>query len=243
MITLKNIHVNFALGTPQEKQVLKGVNLEIKPTDFISVLGTNGAGKSTLLNLLAGEITPTQGSISGLFNVSRVFQDPLMGTCGQLTISENLALAEKRGQRRNLSLAFKHSKQEHYENLLKTLGLGLEERLNTPISMLSGGQRQAVSLLMATLRPCQLLLLDEHTSALDPKMARLVMKITNEIAATEKFPIFMVTHNLEDALRYGNRMILLHDGKIKLDLNKEERSMLSAEDLYRKLQKNTENDT
>jgi len=246
MITLSHLKVTFAPGTVMEKKALRGINLKIAEGEFITVIGSNGAGKSTLLNAIAGEVMSTQGAIhidekdvtrlpahgrAGL--VARVFQDPLAGTCGDLTIAENMALAHHRGQRCGLGKGLSRANRAYYAETLETLKLGLENRLDTTMSLLSGGQRQAVSLLMATLSPLKILLLDEHSSALDPKTAAFVMKLTEDIVAKKKLTALMVTHSLHQALHTGTRTIMLHEGKLIYDVSGEARSKLTVPDLLK----------
>ncbi len=247
MIILDSIKVTFSPGTVMEKPALKSIDLSIQEGEFITVIGSNGAGKSTLLNAISGEILTTNGKIfideedvtrrpsykrSNL--VARVFQDPLAGTCGDLTVIENLALAERRGHSRYWSRAITKKNRQVFAHSLERLKLGLESRLDTPMSLLSGGQRQAVSLLMATLSPLKILLLDEHTSALDPKTADSIMNLTQEIIQEKKLTALMVTHSLHQALQAGNRTIMLHEGKIIFDTQGEERSKLTIKDLLDK---------
>lgn len=246
MITLSNLKVTFAPGTVMEKQALRGINLKIAEGEFITLIGSNGAGKSTLLNAIAGEVRSTAGTIhiddkevtklpahgrAGL--VARVFQDPLAGTCGDLTIAENLALAHRRGQSRGLRKGLSRSDREFYAETLKILKLGLESRLDTAMSLLSGGQRQAVSLLMATLSPLKILLLDEHSSALDPKTAAFVMKLTEEIVMEKHLTALMVTHSLQQALHSGTRTVMLHEGKVIYDVKGKARDKLTVPDLLK----------
>jgi putative ABC transport system ATP-binding protein len=246
MITLSHLKVTFAPGTVMEKKALRNIGLKISEGEFITVIGSNGAGKSTLLNAIAGEVMPTEGAIhiddkevtrlpaharSDL--VARVFQDPLAGTCGDLTIAENMALANRRGQSRGLSKALSRIDREYYAEKLKTLKLGLENRLDTAMCLLSGGQRQAVSLLMATLSPLKILLLDEHSSALDPKTAAFVMKLTEEIVTEKGLTTLMVTHSLHQALHSGTRTIMLHEGKVIYDVSGEDRKKLTVPDLLK----------
>ncbi|MCX7338184.1 MAG: ABC transporter ATP-binding protein [Alphaproteobacteria bacterium] len=255
MITLKNIHVTFSPGTVMERKALRGISLRISEGEFVTVIGSNGAGKSTLLNAIAGESIPTSGSIiidtdrvtdlpshKRSKQVARVFQDPLAGTCGDLTIAENLALAERRGKSRGLSWALSTKDRDKFKESLETLGLGLENRLDATMSMLSGGQRQAVSLLMATLSPLKILLLDEHTSALDPKTAAFVMQLTQTIVAEKKLTALMVTHSLQQALNFGTRTVMLHEGKIIYDVKGEERATLTAQDLLKQFGKSVDSD-
>lgn len=255
MISLKNIKVTFNPGLITEKKSLRGVDLKINQGEFITVIGSNGAGKSTLLNVIAGEILATAGSIkideinvtnkasyerAGL--VARVFQDPLAGTCGDLTIAENLALAERRGSTRGFSLALTKAKREEYRSILSRLKLGLEDRLDAMMSTLSGGQRQAVSLLMATMSPLKILLLDEHISALDPKTAAFVMQLTQQIITEKKLTALMVTHSLSQALAYGTRTVMLHEGKIIFDVDGQERKTLTPQDLLAKFGASVDDD-
>ena len=246
MITLSHLQVTFAPATVMEKKALKNINLKIAEGEFITVIGSNGAGKSTLLNAIAGEVMPTKGAIhidnkevtrlpahARADLVARVFQDPLAGTCGDLTIAENMALAHRRGMSRGLSKGLSRPDREFYAETLKTLKLGLENRLDTAMSLLSGGQRQAVSLLMATLSPLKILLLDEHSSALDPKTAAFVMKLTEEIVTQKGLTALMVTHSLQQALHSGTRTVMLHEGKIIYDVSGEERNKLTVPDLLK----------
>ncbi|MCE3231584.1 MAG: transporter ATP-binding protein, partial [Alphaproteobacteria bacterium] len=246
MITLSHLKVTFAPATVMEKKALRGMNLKIAEGEFITVIGSNGAGKSTLLNAIAGEVMSTQGVIridekdvtrlpahARADLVARVFQDPLAGTCGDLTVAENMALAHHRGQRRGLGKGLSRTDRAYYAEMLKTLKLGLENRLDTAMSLLSGGQRQAVSLLMATLSPLKILLLDEHTSALDPKTAAFVMKLTEEIVTEKRLTALMVTHSLQQALHTGTRTIMLHEGKVIYDVSGEMRERLTVPDLLK----------
>ena len=246
MIKLSNLKVTFAPNTVMEKQALRGIDLKIEEGEFITVIGSNGAGKSTLLNALAGEALSVKGAIhideknvtrlpayrrAGL--VARVFQDPLTGTCADLTIAENMALAHRRGQSRGFAKGLSKADRTFYADTLKSLNLGLENRLDTSMSLLSGGQRQAVSLIMATLSPLKILLLDEHTAALDPKTAAFVMKLTEDIIARKKLTALMVTHSLQQALHTGARTIMLHEGKIIYDVSGAERAALTPADLLK----------
>ena len=251
MISAKQLHVVFNLGSPLENKALRGVSLEIPEGQFVTVIGSNGAGKSTLLNALAGEVSCHKGSIH-LENeditkwpvhkraplIARVFQDPLMGTCEDLTIEENLALAQARTKARNLGRAAKAQYRSRFIEKLKTLQLGLENRLDDKVGLLSGGQRQAVSLLMAALNPMKLLLLDEHTAALDPKTAQFILELTQEIVAEQKLTALMVTHSMKQALAIGDRTIMLHQGNIALDVAGEERANMTTNDLLAQFQKN-----
>lgn len=255
MIRLENIVVTFGPGTVMEKQALRGLNLQIEEGEFITVIGSNGAGKSTLLNTIAGEIIPLSGQIimdsedvtkeqtdERANLVARVFQDPLAGTCGELTIAENMALAHRRGMLRGWRKAITRSERELFQHTLERLGLGLESRLETPMSLLSGGQRQAVSLLMATLSPLKILLLDEHISALDPKTADFIMALTRDIISEGNLTALMVTHSLHQALQTGTRTIMLHEGRIIYDVAQEERSKLTVQDLLGKFGSSVDDD-
>lgn len=243
-LVINNIHKTFAGGTVNENHVLKGIDLVLNDGDFVTVIGGNGAGKSTLLNTISGNYIPDEGSISiGGKDVTRlsnnkradkigyVFQDPKLGTAHRLTIQENMALAYRRGLKRGLGWGVKKSDHEFIKTKLVTLGLGLESRLNTDVEFLSGGQRQALTLLMATLRQPELLLLDEHTAALDPKTSAMVLELTDKIISEQKLTALMITHNMEDALRFGNRLIMLHHGKIILDVHQEEKKNMTVLDL------------
>jgi putative ABC transport system ATP-binding protein len=244
MIALDNIHVVFGRSTPLEKKALSGVSLTIKEGAFTTVIGSNGAGKSTLLGVLAGDVIPTEGTVrigeadvtklptaARAGRVARVFQDPLAGSCGALSIEENLALAHKRGKTRGLKLALGHSRRKLFREHIAELDLGLENRMTDRMAMLSGGQRQAVSLVMAMMAGCDVLLLDEHTAALDPGMAEFVMKLTEKIVGSRKLTTLMVTHSMRQALDYGDRTIMLHAGEIVLDVEGDSRKTLEVEDL------------
>lgn len=246
MIELHNTHVYFNKNTKLENHVLKGLNLKILDGQFVTIIGGNGAGKSTLMNVLAGEISPTDGKIfidnvdvtnisteARSHLVSRVFQDPLKGTFAELTIEENMALANKRGNRRGLGISLDNKIREYFRQALADLHIGLEDRLGDKVSSLSGGQRQALSLVMATLRESKILLLDEHTAALDPKMARKIMKLTDKIIKKHKLTALMITHSMSQALEFGDRTIMLYHGKIVKDMVGENRDNLSAEDLIK----------
>ena len=247
MIAVSDLHVVFGAGTPLEKQALRGVDLKIEEGEFVSVIGSNGAGKSTLLNAIAGDFTPSKGRIE-IANrdvtrwqtarraelVARVFQDPLAGSCADLTIEENMALAAARGSLRALGPALTPTRRRTFRERVAELGLGLENRLQDKMALLSGGQRQATALLMATLAPCSVLLLDEHTAALDPGMAEFVLDLTTKIVAEEKRTTMMVTHSMGQALSVGTRTIMLHEGRLLLDVSGEERAKLTIEDLLAK---------
>lgn len=250
MLEIKNIHKTFNIGTVNEKKALNGLNLKINEGDFVTVIGGNGAGKSTMLNCVAGVHQVEDGIIS--INgedvtkwpeykraklLGRVFQDPMMGTAAKMGIEENLALAYRRGEKRTLSWGITNKEREMYREILKPLGLGLENRLGSKVGLLSGGQRQALTLLMATLKKPKLLLLDEHTAALDPKTAKIVLELTDKIIKEDKLTTLMITHNMKDAIQYGNRLIMMFDGKVVLDIGGEEKKNLKVEDLLVKFEK------
>lgn len=247
MIRLEHIFKDFETNSPSHpiNHVLKDLNITINDGDFVSVIGSNGSGKSTLLNTIAGSFKPTSGQI--FFNdvnvtnlkehqrakyIGRVFQDPTLGTIGDISIQENLALAYKRGERRTLSWALKKELNALYMEKLKPLNLGLEGRLNDRISSLSGGQRQAVTLLMATLKKPDILLLDEHTAALDPKTSKKILALTEQVINENSLTALMITHNMRDAIRYGNRLIMISEGRIIADFGKDEKAKLTVDDLY-----------
>jgi putative ABC transport system ATP-binding protein len=244
MIRVSDISVTFNTGTAMETPALRGVSLEIPSGQFVTVIGSNGAGKSTLLNVMAGETIPDAGQVliedinvtrwttaRRAALVARIFQDPMAGSCGSLSIEENLSLAASRGKGRGLALAVTPSSRQSFRASLARLGLGLENRLGDKMELLSGGQRQAVSLLMATLKPMKILLLDEHTAALDPKTAAFVIKLTRDIVAEQGLTTLMVTHSMAQALEVGHRTIMLHQGEIILDVAGEEREGLGVQDL------------
>ena len=249
MLEIKNIYKTFNAGTVNEKCALKGVNLTLEDGDFVTVIGGNGAGISTLLNAIAGVWPVDEGEIiidgknvtklpehKRAAYLGRVFQDPMNGTAATMGIEENLALALRRGQTRTLRAGIKGSEREVYKRLLATLGLGLEDRLTSKVGLLSGGQRQALTLLMATLKKPKLLLLDEHTAALDPKTAAKVLETTEMIVNRDKLTTLMITHNMKDAIVHGNRLIMMMDGNIILDIRGEEKKHLTVEDLLHKFE-------
>lgn len=249
MLELKNIYKTFNAGTVNEKQALKGINLTLEDGDFVTVIGGNGAGKSTMLNAIAGVWPVDEGQIiidgkdvtklpehKRAAFLGRVFQDPMNGTAATMGIEENLALALRRGQPRTLRTGIKASEREVYRKLLATLGLGLEERMTSKVGLLSGGQRQALTLLMATLKKPKLLLLDEHTAALDPKTAAKVLETTEMIVNRDHLTTLMITHNMKDAIAHGNRLIMMMEGNIILDIRGEEKKKLTVEDLLHKFE-------
>ncbi|MDY5023391.1 MAG: ATP-binding cassette domain-containing protein [Blautia sp.] len=244
MLNIKNIYKTFNPGTINEKLALNGLSLHLKAGDFVTVIGGNGAGKSTMLNAVAGTWPVDEGQIliDGMdvtklsehkraAYLGRVFQDPMTGTAATMGIEENLALAKRRGQLRLLRSGITRQEREEYRELLKVLGLGLEDRLTSKVGLLSGGQRQALTLLMATLKKPKLLLLDEHTAALDPKTAAKVLEITDMIVNRDQLTTLMITHNMKDAIAHGNRLIMMMDGKIILDIEGEEKKKLTVKDL------------
>lgn len=244
MLSVNDLTVTFNPGTPIETRALRGLSLEIPTGQFVTVIGSNGAGKSTLLNAVSGDTAVDGGRIdidgvdvtrqpvwARAKRVARVFQDPMAGTCEDLTIEENLALAYGRGTRRGLGIAVKHAMRDEFRERLATLGLGLENRLSDRIGLLSGGQRQAVSLLMATLQPSRILLLDEHTAALDPRTAKFVLELTTRIVEDSALTTMMVTHSMRQALDVGERTVMLHQGEVILDVSGEERKGLDVPDL------------
>lgn len=246
MLSAQQLEITFNPGTPIETRALRGLSLDIPSGQFVTVIGSNGAGKSTLLNAISGDQRIDRGRIevdgedvtrqpvwqrSG--RVARVFQDPMAGTCEDLTIEENMALALRRGRGRGLGRAVQASMRAGLREQLAKLGLGLENRLADRIGLLSGGQRQAVSLLMAALRPSRILLLDEHTAALDPRTAAFVLKLTERIVAEQSLTTLMVTHSMRQALDVGDRTVMLHQGQVVLDVAGEVRSKLDVTDLLR----------
>jgi putative ABC transport system ATP-binding protein len=246
MLQLNDLEVTFNPGTPIENKVLRGLSLEIPSGQFVTVIGSNGAGKSTMLNAISGDLMVDSGSITidgadatqrtswqRADLVARVFQDPMAGTCESLTIEENMALAWKRGATRGLRFSLNRSMRELFREKLSILGLGLENRLSDRMGLLSGGQRQAVSLLMASLQPSRILLLDEHTAALDPKTAAFILALTAKIVGSSQLTAMMVTHSMRQALDYGTRTVMLHEGKVILDVYGEQRRGLDVPDLLR----------
>ncbi len=247
MLKITGVSKTFNPGTVNEKKALSDIDLVLKEGDFVTVIGGNGAGKSTLLNMIAGVYPVDCGSIvvdgvditklpeyKRAKYLGRVFQDPMTGTAADMQIEENLALARRRGMRRTLRIGITGAEREEYKELLKTLDLGLEERLTSKVGLLSGGQRQALTLLMATLQKPKILLLDEHTAALDPKTAKKVLDITEDIVTKNNLTTIMITHNMADAIRVGNRLIMMNNGKIIFDVSGEEKRQLTTAMLLEK---------
>lgn len=253
MLKISHISKTFFRKTPNEKKALIDLSLTLNDGDFCTVIGGNGAGKSTLLNAVSGVHIPDEGTIElngadvtrmSEFRrakfIGRVFQDPMKGTAGGMQLEENLLLASRRGESRRLKWAFSDGDHEKYREMVARLDLGLEDRLGTRIDLLSGGQRQAVTLLMATLKKPDILLLDEPTAALDPKTADKVLKITDEIVSEQHLTTLMITHNMRDALRYGNRLIMMNSGRIIADYAEEEKRELTIEVLLKKFEENAD---
>ena len=247
MLEVKSVWKTFNPGTVNEKVALRGVELTLNDGDFVTVIGGNGAGKSTLLNAVAGVWPVDRGTIAidgvdvtklpehkRAKYIGRVFQDPMMGTAATMQIEENLALAARRGKARGLRSGITKAEREEYRELLKELDLGLEDRLTSKVGLLSGGQRQALTLLMATLQKPKLLLLDEHTAALDPKTAAKVLETTEKIVQKDKLTTLMITHNMRDAIAHGNRLVMMYDGKVVIDVSGEEKKKLTVEQLLAK---------
>ena len=247
MLKLENIHKTFHAGTVNQKIALDGLSLTLNDGDFVTVIGGNGAGKSTLLNTIAGTFPVDSGTITidgeDITDLSeekrarflgRVFQDPMMGTAANMQIEENLALAARRGKKRTLRWGVTKAEREEYHERLKTLGLGLEDRMTAKVGLLSGGQRQALTLLMASLQKPKLLLLDEHTAALDPATAAKVLELSDRIVRENELTAMMITHNMKDAIVHGNRLIMMNEGRIILDIEGEEKQHLTKRDLLDK---------
>ena len=249
MLEIKNVRKTFNKNTINENKALNGINLHLDEGDFVTVIGGNGAGKSTMLNMIAGVYPIDSGKIEidGV-NISRepeykraryigrVFQDPMMGTAAGMEIQENMALAFRRGQRRGLGWGIKANEKDFYHDALMKLGLGLQTRMTNKVGLLSGGQRQALTLLMATLQKPKLLLLDEHTAALDPKTAKKVLEITQEIVEEQNLTTLMITHNMKDAISIGNRLVMMHEGRIIYDVSGDEKKKLEVDDLLKKFE-------
>ena len=250
MLKLDNIHKTFNPGTINEEIALNGVNLTLNEGDVVTVIGGNGAGKSTTLNAIAGVWPIDSGKIyiggddvtklsehKRAKYLGRVFQDPMTGTATTMSIEENMAIAARRGEKRGLSWGITHQERDTYREMLKALDLGLEDRLTSKVGLLSGGQRQAITLLMASIKKPKLLLLDEHTAALDPKTAAKVLEISDKIIAENHLTAMMVTHNMKDAIVHGNRLIMMHEGKVILNISGEEKKKLTVEDLLHQFEK------
>ena len=249
MLTITNVRKTFNKGTSNEKKALNGINLHLESGDFVTIIGGNGAGKSTMLNMIAGVYPIDSGKIviDGI-NISRepehrrakyigrVFQDPMRGTAANMEIQENLAMALRRGKIRGLGWGIRNNEKDYYRTALAQLDLGLQTRMTSKVGLLSGGQRQALTLLMATLQKPKLLLLDEHTAALDPKTARKVLELTEKIVNEQELTALMVTHNMKDAIQIGNRLIMMHEGRIIYDVSGEDKKKLQVEDLLEKFE-------
>ena len=244
MLQIIDIYKTFNAGTINEKRALQGLNLHIKPGEFVTVIGGNGAGKSTLMNSVSGAYTVDEGKIlidgvdvthlpehKRANFIGRVFQDPMMGTAATMQIEENMALAARRGKIRSLMPGITNKERAYYREQLATLGLGLEDRMTAKVGLLSGGQRQALTLLMAVLKEPKLLLLDEHTAALDPKTAAKVLEATQKIVEKNNLTTLMITHNMRDAITYGNRLIMMNNGQIAVDISGEEKKNLTVQQL------------
>ena len=247
VLQLKQVTKYFVRGTPNEITALDGINLEVQPAEFVTIIGSNGAGKSTLIKTISGLSVPDRGSVLFEGNditrqlphlcarvIGRIAQDPQESTCAVMTIAENLAMAEKRGQSRGLHIAITDARRARYKELLTPVGLGLELRLATRVGMLSGGQRQALALIMATLSGARLLMLDEHLAALDPKTAEIVMRLTASIVEERGLATFMITHNMQDAISWGSRLLLMHAGRIVFDVSGDEKRKLTVPSLVAK---------
>ena len=254
-IEIKNLDKTFFPGTNREQYALKNVSLDIKDGDFITILGGNGAGKSTFLNALAGSFSLDNGEIliegrdiSNIVEhkraefISRVFQNPLDGTAPRMTVAQNMSLALRRGKNRGFKLGTTKEDRKLFKELLAALDLGLEDRLDSEMGLLSGGQRQAIALLMATMTTPKLLLLDEHTAALDPKTQKKIMELTRKKIEEKNLTALMITHNIQDAVKYGNRIIILHRGQLVRDINREQKEKLNAKELYELLYNLEENE-
>ncbi|MCR5699413.1 MAG: ATP-binding cassette domain-containing protein [Treponemataceae bacterium] len=255
MIKLENIGITFNAGTPDENNALKNINLEINKGDFITVIGSNGAGKSTLYNIIAGTLYPTTGKIymdtvdkkgnavvrditrdaeyKRASYIGRIFQNPLLGTAGKMSLEDNMMICCKKGWK-GLKISLNRKQREFFKSQLAQLDMGLENRLNDNVDQFSGGQRQALTLLMAVLSKPSLLLLDEHTAALDPANAAIVMELTRKFAKEYNLTVMMVTHNMQHALEYGNRLLMMDDGNIIMDIGEEEKAKLTLEEIHRR---------
>lgn len=244
MLELRDISKVYSPGSVNEQTLFRHFNLTVADGQFISVVGSNGSGKTSMLNIICGSIPVDEGQVliggeditkrrehKRYRSIGRVYQNPAMGTCGQMTLLENMAMADNKNRPYNITPGINRRRVEAYREMLSTLGLGLEDKLHVPVASLSGGQRQALSLLMSTLTPIEFLILDEHTAALDPKTAEIIMRLTGRIVAEKKLTTLMVTHNLRYALEYGSRLLMLHEGKIVLDKEGAEKEALRLEDV------------
>lgn len=249
MLELKNISITFHAGTPDENPALKNINLKINKGDFVTVIGSNGAGKSTLYNIISGNLKPSSGTIILDGNditklaeykrakyIGRIFQNPLLGTAGKMSLEDNMMICEKKGFK-GLKISLTKQKREYFKSELKKLNMGLENRLSDNVNQFSGGQRQALTLLMAVMSKPQILLLDEHTAALDPTNAEIVMNLTREFAKDDNLTVMMVTHNMQHALDYGNRLLMMDAGEIILDIQGDEKKNLTMDDLNERFKK------
>ena len=246
MLELSHIHKYYNPGTVNEMCLFKDFNIEVKKGEFVSVVGSNGSGKTSMLNIICGSIPVDSGSIlvngkditrqkeyKRMQTIGRVFQDPARGTCPNMTILENMAMAENKGKSYNLKKGVQKKQEEHYREMLRPLNLGLEDKMHVKVGSLSGGQRQAMSLLMSTMTPMDFLILDEHTAALDPKTAEINMQLTNQIVREKQLTAIMVTHNLRYAVEYGDRLVMMHLGKIILDKSGEEKKNMEVDDILK----------
>ena len=247
MLTLTNIQKTFAPGTVNEKKALCGIDLHLEAGDFVTVLGSNGAGKSTLFGAIAGSFRPDTGTVvldgQDITNmpeykrqrrIGRVYQDPARGTCPHMTILENMSLADNKGKPFNLLPGTNRQRVDDYRESLKSLGLGLEDKMNVKVGVLSGGQRQAMALLMSTMTPIEFLILDEHTAALDPKTAEVIMELTDKVVKEKKLTTIMVTHNLRYAVEYGDRLLMMHQGQAIMDKAGKEKKEIQIDDILEK---------
>lgn len=251
MLKIENLKKSFHSELGSVKEVFKGLNFKLNDGDFVSIIGSNGAGKSTLLNIIMGNIAPDSGNIyigdrditrlekhrRNAF-ISKVYQNPTLGTAPSMTVFENLSMADNKGKKFNLTLGLNKKRKDIYRGLLAELGLGIENQLDTEVGLLSGGQRQCLALIMATLNNPEVLLLDEHTAALDPKTSELIMEKTQKVVEKNKIPTLMITHNLADAIKYGNRLIMLHQGRIVLDIEGDNKKALTPERLLEAFHEN-----
>ena len=244
MVELKNICKSFNIGTVDETVLFDNFNFRVNDGDFVSVIGSNGSGKTTMLNLICGTIRPESGSVmfgdkdvtrlaehKRAASIGRVLQDPRLGTCGNLTVLENMALADNKNKSFGLGAGVNKKRVDYYKSLLETCGMGLENRINVPVGNLSGGQRQAIALIIASMTDIELLILDEHTAALDPKSSETLMQITDKVVREKKLTTLMVTHNLRFAVEYGSRLVMMHEGGCVMDISGEEKKNAKVDDL------------